>query len=453
MPSRDIEHAVALAQGTPITEAIDVFDAAQWTGLDRAVREAAGYRPSKLPSFAWAIDRPARRVTWAWDAPLPSVDLSRRRVHPAPPETEVALALCHPDGRIRQAALRRAKGLPALLPLIAIRCADWVEPVRADARSLLRAALPGVGHEGIVALAAVVLRISGRQRADVALDLMETALAAGPASTLDAVLASGDRAVRRLGHRLAAERGLFSPARLASIAATDEDVVVQDLCASGVLAAVDVTTGDDVLHPLLRSPYPRVRSAGVTALRRAERHDEAEPFLTDRSALVRACARYVLRKAGTDAAPLYRALCAGPDVAPGAPIGLAECGSREDADLLWPLTRHPRDGVRARAVAGLRLLETVDPARLTVLLDDPAPGVVREAAGALVPWAHRLCPAELTERLAADRPRHVRAGAFRLLAARGGEAYLEAARRLSGDPDARLRAGALAVLRHEGTTW
>ncbi|MFB7374595.1 hypothetical protein ACFC0D_32680 [Streptomyces sp. NPDC056222] len=442
----DIEHAGRLAQGVPVAEAIDVSDAAEWTGLDRAVREVAGYRRSKFPSFAWATAGPVRRVTWEWDAPLPSVNLSRNRSHPEPAESEVALALCHPDGRIRQAALRRAEGLPALLPLIAIRCADWAEPVRTEARSLLRTALPGVGPDGIGVLAAVVLRISGRQRGDVALDLVETALRAGPAPVLDALLVSEERAVRRLGHRLAVERKLFSPVRLAVIAATDGDVVVQDLCASGALAAVDVTTGDDVLQPLLRSPFPRVRSAGVTALRRAERHAEAEPFLTDRSALVRACARYVLRQAGTEAAPLYRALCAGTDVPPGAPLGLAECGSRDDADLLWPLTLHARDGVRARAVAGLRLLETVDVARLKALLDDPAPGVVREAASALVPWAHRLSPAELTERLDPDRPRHVRVGAFRLLAAQGGEAYGEAARRLIRDPDAKLRANALAVV-------
>ncbi|MEU9865065.1 hypothetical protein AB0D99_29755 [Streptomyces sp. NPDC047971] len=446
MSSWDVEQVVGLVRGASIAEAIDVSDASEWTELDHAVRDTARHRPSMRRAPAWASDHPVRRVSWRWDAPLPSVPLSRRRSHPEPTETELALALCHPDGRIRQAALRRAEGVPALLPLVVIRCADWVEPVRTEARSMLRAALPGVGPEAIGVLASVVLRISGRQRGAAALDLLESALREAPAPVLDAVLVSEERSVRRLAHRLAVERGLFSPARLALIAASDEDVVIQDLAASGALAAVDVTTDDDVLRQLLRSRYPRVRSAGVTALRRAERYGEAEPFLTDRSPLVRACARYVLRQAGVDPVPLYRALCVGTDVPAGAPVGLAECGARDDRDLLWPLTRHPHDGVRARAVAGLRLLETADVARLTVLLDDPAPGVVRETATALLPWVRRLSPEELMERLAPDRPRHVRVGAFRLLAARGGEACGEAARRLSDDADARLRANARAVL-------
>ncbi|MFJ5971759.1 hypothetical protein [Streptomyces sp. NPDC093060] len=134
----------------------------------------------------------------------------------------------------------------------------------------------------------------------------------------------------------------------------------------------------------------RARSAGVTALRRLERPEQAIGFLTDRSVLVRACARYAVRQYGTDPPPWYRDRCADPGdpaLPPGAAIGLAECGTRADAALLWPLPDHPVPGVRTRAVAGLRTLDVTDLPRRRRLPDDPAPGVVGEATLAPLPSA------------------------------------------------------------------
>jgi hypothetical protein len=95
--------------------------------------------------------------------------------------------------------------------------------------------------------------------------------------------------------------------------------------------------------------------------------------------------------------------------------------------------------VRARAVAGLRVLDVTDERWLRTLLDDPAPGVVRETALALLPVAERLPVDWLTERLQAERPRHVRVAAFRLLDARGGIVRLRTAVGLLDDPDVKLR--------------
>ncbi|MER5206440.1 hypothetical protein [Streptomyces sp. NPDC002825] len=446
MEDSDTAAAARLARGTALASAIDTSDASAWTGLDRAVRELARIRPSALPDLAWAT---GRRLTWSWNAPPPTLHLTRRE----PDERALALALCHPDGRIREAALRRAARLPApalgpLLPLVAIRCADWAEPVREPARDLLRAALPGVAPDAVVVLAAVVLRTAARRRGDAALTLLEAALRECPGPVLDAVLVGPDRATRRLAHRIAVERRHLSPARFASAAAADPDVVVQDVCADGAVAGVGPESGDGVLLPLLRSRHSRVRAAGVTALRRAGRPGEAEAYLADRSGLVRACARYVLRQHGVDVAPVYRDLCAGTAVPPAAPLGLAECGAGEDAALLWDLTEHPHPGVRAHAVAGLRVLDATDWARLVPLLDDPAPGVVRETATALVPWTDRLPREELSDRLGTQRPRHVRVAAFRLLVAHGGPELREVAWSLIDDAEPKLRANSRALLRN-----
>lgn len=270
--------------------------------------------------------------------------------------------------------------------------------------------------------AALILRVGGRSRGDFAQELLTGALRAGPAAQAEALLAGGDRATARLAHRVALERRLIPAARLARIAARHRDVVVQDLCAEAAVAALGDRTFDafiEVVVPLLGARQPQVRSAGVTALRRAGRHADAEPYLTDRSALVRACARWVLRQGGTDPAPLYRALCADPAVRPAAAVGLGECGVREDADLIRPLLAHPVPGVRACAVAGVRALEAVRVDEVRPLLNDSSAAVVRQATAALLPWADRIPQELLRELLAEDRQRHQRVAAVLLLRAVG----------------------------------
>ena len=374
-----------------------------------------------------------------------------------PAEPELANALCHWDGRIRQAALEQAAGHPELLPLVVVRCADWVGQVRERARELLRASLD---VETGVALAPLALLFGRRGRGAFAIELVGGVLRLASSEQLTPLFSHPDRAVRRFVHRLAVEEGLRSPAELARTAARDADTVVQNLCAEAALAAV-AKSGEyeQVLEPLLGARNPRARAAGVTALRAAGLTERAEGFLGDRSGVVRACARYVVRQHGGDPVSLYRARCAREPV-PGAVIGLAECGGRGDAEVLWGFVGHPAAAVRARAVAGLRVLDVVDVRRMLPLLDDPAPGVVREATVALLPSAGLVPDGPLMERLAGEWPkawpRHVRVGAFRLLDARGGIVRLRAAVTVLDDPDGKLRAwGAQVVQRwhlEEGMT-
>ncbi|MET7621021.1 hypothetical protein [Streptomyces sp. NPDC005408] len=425
-----------LLDGEPVRTVVDTADAAAWTALDVGIRERAQFRPAVLPSRA-RIE--GRRIAWDQNEGL---QLHRRGRAPLS-ESELALAMCHVDGRIREAVIDRVADFPGLLPLIVIRCADWAEPVRERARPLLAGALPKVGGQELVALAALVLRVAGRGHGTFGQDLLDRTLREAPRQHVEALLASGDRTTRRFALRLAVQEGLLSPASLARAAAGDDDVVIQDLCAEAALAAVREGAYDEVLSPLLGSRQPRVRSAGVTALRRAGRPAQAEPFLVDRSGLVRACARWVLRQHGIDPLPLYRELCADPsnlDLPPAAPLGLAESGTRTDAVLLVPLLSHPSGPVRAGAVAGLRLLDRADTELLLPLLDDPSPSVAREAATAFLPFADLLPEAWLAQRIAAKRPVHTRKAAFRLLRAQGGIAQLRAAVHLLADESPRLRA-------------
>ncbi|MEW1689457.1 hypothetical protein ACIQOF_12045 [Streptomyces sp. NPDC091265] len=405
---RDCAAAERLARGLPLGEALDCVSARAWAALDLGVRVLAWESPHLLPAHEWAT---GRRLRWDWDLPLPSARLRRT----SPTEGELALALCHPDGRIREAALGRAAGVPALLPLLIVRCADWAGPVRERARVLLaRAPAPDLAP-----WAELVLLLARRVQGGYALDLLERTLRAGPVARVEGLLTSGDRATRRLAHRIALDRGLLRAGRLARTAAGSDDGVLQNLCAEAAIASMGEEDRDEVLAVLLAARAPRVRSAGVTALRRTGRHGEARPFLADRSGVVRACARYVLRQGGIDPLPLYRSMCATPATHPGAVAGLGECGGRADAETLWPLVAHPLPAVRGHAVTGLRALDAVTRERLTPLLDDPSSAVVRAATKALLPDAAGFSAQWLCDRTAPERPRAVRVAAQRLLRAAG----------------------------------
>ncbi|MGQ5639937.1 MULTISPECIES: hypothetical protein [unclassified Streptomyces] len=412
--------ALRLANGASLESTLDVADPGDWLALDAGARQVAWYRPRFLPE-------------WEYAAPLPA-ELSGLG------EAGLALALCHRDGRIRQEAVRRAADHPGLMPLVVIRCADWAGPVRECARQVLREALDA---ESALDVASLILRVGRRDRGAFGVDVLGQVVRRASSGQLGALFADRDRMVRRFAYRHAVECRLLPAGELARAAAQDEDTVVQDLCATAALEALGSEGAyADVLPPLLSSRNPRVRSAGVTGLRRAGWSQRAESFLSDRSALVRACARYVIRQQGGDPAAWYRQRCTAPDdleLLPGAVIGLAECGNRADAALLWPLLAHPVGGVRARAVAGLRTLDCVDAERLRPLLDDPGAGVVRETVVALLPSVKELSADWLLERTGFERPRHVRVGAFRLLDAHGDIVALRAAVGLLQDPDVKLR--------------
>ncbi|MFF9015493.1 hypothetical protein ACF09C_21335 [Streptomyces sp. NPDC014870] len=370
----------------------------------------------------------------------------------------LASALCHPSGRVREATLARAAEaapelLAEVLPLVAVRCADWAEPVRDRALEVLEEALGRpLLPPGLTATAGVILAVSGRLRGAAALELLEEAVAkAGPA-TVRALLAAPDRATRRFAHRWAAANGRLPVARLARTAAADPDVLVREECVEAVLAAVRAGADPALLDSLLGARWPGVRSAGVTALHGAGRHREAEGFLADRSRVVRACARWVVRQVGADPAEWYRRRCAEGTLPPYAPLGLAECRERTDEDtvLLRALTGHPVARVRASAVAGLRVLAPHDWRGVLPLLDDPSAAVVREVAHTLVAHAYRVPAEELLTRAAPDRPYPQRAAALRVFSERYDGLRLLCALRMLDDPDSRLRERAA---RSAGRGW
>ncbi|NXY97148.1 hypothetical protein HYE82_22785, partial [Streptomyces sp. BR123] len=388
--------------------------------------------------------------------------------------TPLELLLCHPDGRVREAALG-ARHTPLPLPLVVIRCTDWVPQVRTRARRVLVRALAADARYTVPTAAPLVLRLGGREQGGWAVELFEAALRlrqprygqwwevgllTGPPSRkeADAILAglrlAADLPTRRFAARITLARGLLDLPGIARQAAAERDPGTARLWADTALKALAAAgagtpAADTAIDALLTSPLATVRSAGVTALRAAGRAAEAERHLADRSALVRACARWLLGQDGGDPHARYRRLVADPvGPSPYAVAGLAECGRAEDVPLLRELLGHPAGRVRAAALAGLRQLDaTPDEADLLALLDDPAPSVAREACLALLPMAGRLDPGPLAARCTPRAALHVRRAAFRLLRARGGIEALRAAVALSRDWEPKLREAARATVR------
>ncbi|MDX3535134.1 hypothetical protein PV721_12265 [Streptomyces sp. MB09-01] len=380
-----------------------------------------------------------------------------------------AVRLCHPDGRVREAALREPEPVPEL---IAIRCADWVPAVRKQARRLLVTALAGDPAATLRRLTPIVLRLGRREQGAWALELFRAVLRGEPvavdtswwergpsravlgdsAGFLGELRGSADLPTRRYAARLTLEAGLLGLRELARLAAGEHDPAAAQLWTDGALAAMAADGPDDeAIDTLIGAHTPMVRSAGVTALRRAGRAAEAAGHLADRSGIVRACARWLVRQDGGDPYASCRERLADPvRLTPYAVTGFAECARREDAPLLRALLEHPAGAVRAAAVAGLRLLDVTDLALLRPLLDDPSPGVAREASVSLRASAGQLPADWLLARVAPERPLHTRRAAYRLLFARGGVVGLRASVDLLSDEDAGLRVLARQRL---GSLW
>ncbi|WP_371615041.1 HEAT repeat domain-containing protein [Streptomyces sp. NBC_00454] len=403
----------------------------------------------------------------AWIAFDKEVRILQRAAYGVLRSTRVEARLCHADGRIRAAALGAWRFPP--LELVLIRCTDWARAVRERAREVLGGALGKDPEDALVGLAPLVLRLGRREHGAWAVEQLEAALSgrdsvfaawwrpdqlsttsspqsltdAQRTSVMDRLHLSRDLPTRQFTARLAVAPGHGIGVReLARRAAAELDPLAARLWNDAALAALAADGPDDeAVDTLLRARIPMVRAAGVTALRRAGRAEEASLHLVDRSGLVRACARWLVKQDGGDPYARYRALLEGPEpVSPYAVTGFSECAGRPDAPLVRGLLEHPEGAVRAAALAGLRRMNGhVEDAVLVPLLDDPSASVTREASLSLLPAARRLDPGHLTARIAPERPPHVRRAAFRLLYERGGMARLRASVALLEDSDPGLR--------------
>jgi hypothetical protein len=331
------------------------------------------------------FDRAARRAWWyGREKPL-----SER-----PSREELAVAACSGDGHVREAAVRLlgAGTGPEALPLLLVRCVDWVRPVRDLARALalskldepaFRAALPLIG----------VLR---RRAVD---DWMTTLFRrAFSPRLLDDALALADRETRRWVHREAV--GLLSRERLLAVASTDSDFVVRAICGNALLDR------GECVEDLLAAGAPKVRMRALTLLGT----DVAVARLADRASAVRSMAQAMVLKAGGDPAAHYRAM----PVSFGVLAGLGETGTAADAPVLERHLADERPRIRRAAVRGLRRVAP-ESAAARPLLTDPSPAVTRQVVEFLRGKPALVDVPALRALLDPARPVHTRRAAATLL--------------------------------------
>ncbi|MEV8607275.1 HEAT repeat domain-containing protein [Amycolatopsis sp. NPDC051373] len=364
-------------------DALAAGDSREWLALDESERRWSGY-------YGQDYRRP---VPWR---PLSRVQLVE--------------AVCHAVGYIREPGVRQLRRSrdPEALPLLLVRCVDWVPQVRAIARA---AVLARFAQADLAALLPLVVAL-GRRAVDDWVDehLLQPMLRTP--ELLDVALATPDLRTRRMVHESALRAGLLSDERLASIAMRDHDDVIRTRV--GLLL---LDSGDPCfVLPLLDGGAPKVRARALQ-LRGVE---TARERLAESSSLLRSMAQALVLRSGGDPAAYYREALRSGAVTRATVAGLGETGTTDDVDLLRAQLADDRPRVRVAAVRGLRrlLANPSDPRAAQYgreLLADPSPSVVRETAALL---DGRLGPADrplLLDLAETARPLHVRRGALTLL--------------------------------------
>ncbi|MBN9746042.1 hypothetical protein DMP23_34015 [Amycolatopsis sp. A1MSW2902] len=243
-----------------------------------------------------------------------------------------ALASMHPDGRLREQAVRVLCGLAGALSdrALAIRVADHVEVVRelAEEEVLRRTTLAQA--ERIVP---VVQRISQRGRGSQVQARYLRALvdAHGEASVWACLRISADVDVRRSAFRHSFETGLLGSVDAVRLLPRERDQVVRRKL---IQVIAETATPEVIAETLLRGRSAESRVLGLVKLTAAQLDPVAvEQLLLDRSVLVRLWARLRWQEMGRDAGEVYAAVArsaAKPVVRARAYAELAETGAEFD---------------------------------------------------------------------------------------------------------------------------
>lgn len=367
------------------------------------------WQSGEVPDIARAMNRGGRLATWL-------TSLGR-------------------DGYTRERAVRGLASDPDLSAdrLIAVRVSDPVEQVRDQAWSALQLRR---NPEQAAVVVPVLVRLSARVRAASAMERYAGTFYDREAQPLWSVLLGHpDRETRRWAFGAAIGAGAIEPELAVDLLPGEADQwVVARLAA--MIAAGDPRVG----ARLLDSRHAAARALVIGSLPDAQLGEASiEAGLFDRSAKVRAAARYRASTRGVPAETLYlRAWRERRDVR--ALIGAAECGVRfELADLReYLVDAEPRvRSVAAQSLAG-QVLTGDDVRLLFALLDDPFPRPAKRATQTLAKAGH-LWPYEQAAALweAADPVKRGRL--WRLLSGRGGWDRVRADLLAASDPDVHVQ--------------
>jgi HEAT repeat protein len=397
-----------------------------------------------------------------------------------PPAADVLSAM-HPDGRVREQAVRRLDdaGDVAALAHLLVATTDRVVQVRRAAHAAVARRLEP-GHAPGPALAAhlaLIEQLATSERAGTVL-AWAARLLERPEHRHHVVgaLGAGDLAARRAAARMLAATPWDDPAVVLDAALGQDDAVAAATVADAALARLDGDELRRLLRRLLGQPQAGLRQRALRALVArfpGEASETLERALLDRQAAVRTTAQRLLRAQGADVAGRYRTALGAPpararqsgETGPLAPwragtavalLGLGESGTGGDADLAGRWLADPDPALRQAAVRAVtRLNPDARLGELRAALGDPDPGVSRaarsglghrrrvERAGPDLVWA--LCTS--------TRHGHVRRNCLSLLARLGRWQRLRFALLAAMDPQPDLAEAGRQLVRCWLATW
>ena len=340
--------------------------------------------------------------------------------------TLLALASCHNNGHVREAAVqelmlqRNGRELPFLL----IRLNDWVPQVRDAAAKAVRARIESAYAIHFISNLSLVFRLRTGVRVDRVFtdDILGLLKRAECKAALQAGMASKDKSVRRASFQLAAEAEPSSRSAIVRAILHDPDPVTRSWAVRHFLP--DVTPEDlaDIIEPMLSDRYMPVRRAALFAAASKRPDLAAKPLrraLLDSHVSMRETARWFLSTTGVpDARAFYiEAVECGADVHRYAAIcGLGENGKLEDVALLTAFLNSSLPKLRRAAVYATGKLDAEgNLTTLTEFLSDAKPGVSKEALKALLPRVRHLPLEELERLFTANAAFHVRRNALTLI--------------------------------------
>ena len=289
-------------------------DPTVWRRLDAAARELYGY-PSMYPRK----DELCR---------LLSADCSTLLG---------VVASFHRSGYVRERAVEilGTRPEPAASKALTLRCADWVDVVRARAQA---AVLERIDRESALAVVPFLVAAVDQDRSR---GLLQQYVAVISPDAVTDLARFGDRATRRL----LVERVDLAEDDLMRRATDDDDPVVRCRAAALVLAR----------RPAAARELIDRGSGMVVALAIAAAPDDivmqrAGRLLLDRRVTVRGAAQRRLTLLRIDVFSRYAELVDAPDPPPPAVVGLAETGGHRAAARIALLATHPDGHVRRAAI-------------------------------------------------------------------------------------------------------
>ncbi len=372
--------------------------------LDRRMREG---------SAIWAD------MTWLKVA---NEDLERiaRQAHG---QAFLQMAMCHPSGYVREAAIRLAnlRSNGGDIRFLLIRLNDWVPPVQRAAAEALRARFTAHSADDLVAALPVLdegSEAQGRRRSRSAADEVETFLhseAAAPAVRRG--LHHADSAVRRSAYGRALAATSLQRADVLRSALRDRDPFIR-LWATRHIDPTDPAAFGTVLEAMLRDSLGIIRLRSLELALEHRRDADLESFLTDFHAGVRSLAQATLLARDVDVVALYRRTITsahGRRLA-AALSGLAESAGAAAEPQIRPFLVDPSSAVRRAVLHAMSALESDAIVEACLgALEDSAPQVAHAARDLLVRRVSRI-PREGVWTIAArTRQPHTRLDAIAIL--------------------------------------